>query len=75
MLPGDADEYFRLERMPVHGTAVLEPGFAIVVVARGTVELAGQQVAAGATVLVPAAAGHLEVSGDGELLVARPPAP
>lgn len=75
VFPRDADEYFRLERMPVHGAAVVEPGFAIVVVVSGTVDLAGQQLAAGATVLVPAAAGRLEVSGDGELLVARPPAP
>ena len=44
-------------------------------VTAGAVDLAGQQLTAGATVLVPAAAGRLEVSGDGELLVARPPAP
>ncbi len=75
VFPRDADEYFRLVRMPVHGAAILEPGFAIVIVTAGAVDLAGQSLAAGATVLVPAAAGRLEVSGDGELLVARPPAP
>lgn len=75
VFPRDADEYFRLVRMPVHGAAIVEPGFAIVVVVRGTVAVAGQSLAAGATVLVPAAAGRLEASGDGELLVARPPAP
>lgn len=74
VFPRDADRYFRLVRMPVHGAAVLEPGFAIVVVVRGAVDLAGQPLTAGATALVPAAAGRLEVSGDGELLVARPPA-
>ncbi|MDQ0726248.1 class I mannose-6-phosphate isomerase [Microbacterium sp. W4I20] len=75
VFPRDANTYFRLERMPVHGAAVLSPGFAIIVVAAGAVDLAGQALAAGATVLVPAVAGRLEVSGDGELLVARPPAP
>ena len=75
VFPRDADDYFRLVRMPLHGAAVIEPGFAIVVVVRGAVDLAGQALAAGATVLVPAAAGRLEVSGEGELLVARPPAP
>lgn len=75
VFPRDADGYFRLMRMPVHGAAVIEPGFAIVVVVGGAVALAGQALAAGATVLVPAAAGRLEVSGAGELLVARPPAP
>lgn len=75
VFPWDADRYFRLVRMPVHGAAVLEPGFSIVVVVRGAVDLAGQALAAGATVLVPAATGRLEVSGAGELLVARPPAP
>ncbi|WP_435743186.1 class I mannose-6-phosphate isomerase [Microbacterium sp. PMB16] len=75
VFPRDADAYFRLERMPVHGAAVLSPGFAIVVVTTGAIDLAGVALAAGATVLVPAAAGRLQVSGDGELLVARPPAP
>lgn len=75
VFPRAADRYFRLERMPVRGAAVLAPGFAIVVVVSGTIDLAGEALAAGSTVLVPAAAGRLEVSGEGELLVARPPAP
>ncbi len=75
VFPQDADEYFRLERMPVRGAAMIEPGFAILVVVAGPVDLAGRALGAGATVLVPAAAGRLEVSGHGELLIARPPAP
>ncbi|MFK3676352.1 class I mannose-6-phosphate isomerase [Microbacterium sp. NPDC090218] len=74
VFPRAADEYFRLERLRVYGAAVLGPGFSIVVVVGGVVDLAGQSLSAGATVLVPAAAGRLEVSGAGELLVARPPA-
>ncbi len=74
VFPRAADEYFRLERLPVRGAAVLDPGFSIVVVIDGAVDLAGLPLSAGATVLVPAAAGRLEVSGAGELLIARPPA-
>lgn len=75
VFPPAADEYFRLERMPVPGAAVIPPGFSILVVVAGPVDLAGQTLGAGATVLVPAAAGRLEVSGHGELLIARPPLP
>lgn len=74
VFPRAADEYFRLQRLPLHGAAVLEPGFAIVVVVDGVVDIAGSTHPAGATILVPAAAGRVEVSGSGELLIARPPA-
>lgn len=74
VFPRAADEYFRLERLPLRGTEVLHPGFAIVIVIDGVVDVAGQPLATGATVLVPAAARH-EVSGHGELLIARPPTP
>lgn len=72
-LPADADEYFRLERVPVAGSAVLDAGFSIVVVVDGTVEIAEERLDSGATLLVPAGAGALTARGDGELLVARPP--
>ncbi|MFJ2550825.1 class I mannose-6-phosphate isomerase [Microbacterium sp. NPDC087591] len=75
VLPRAAEEYFRLERLPVHGAAVIEPGFSVVVVVRGVADLDGVALAAGSTVLVPAAAGRMQVSGDAELLIARPPAP
>ncbi|WP_270366950.1 class I mannose-6-phosphate isomerase [Microbacterium algeriense] len=74
VFPAAADRYFRLERRPVRDALTIEPGFAIVVVSDGAVELAGERYAAGATVLLPAAAGRIEVRGAAELLVARPPA-
>ena len=73
--PPAADGYFRLERLPVDGDAVVDAGFAIVVVSRGELVLGEEQVSAGMTLLVPHAAGPLAASGVGELLVARPPAP
>ncbi|GAT72272.1 class I mannose-6-phosphate isomerase [Microbacterium hydrocarbonoxydans] len=73
--PEAADEYFRLDRLPVDGEARIDAGFAIVVVIRGEVTIGGERVSAGTTLLVPHAAGALSVSGAGEVLVARPPAP
>ncbi|WP_334149103.1 class I mannose-6-phosphate isomerase [Microbacterium sp.] len=73
-LPLDADEYFRLDRFPVSGVVTIEAGFSIVVVTAGAVEIAGERFGAGSTLLVPASAGQLTAMGDGELLVARPPA-
>lgn len=72
--PSDADEYFRLDRIPVDGIAVIEAGFSIAVVTSGALEIAGAQCRKGTTLLTPAAAGSIEVRGRGELLVARPPA-
>lgn len=71
--PPEADTYFRLLRVPVSGSVVIDAGFAIVLVSRGSVEIHGQEHAAGATVLIPAAAGEQQVRGVGELLIARPP--
>lgn len=75
VLPDAADEYFRLERMAVDGSVIIEAGFSIVVVSEGRIAIGGEQLSAGAALLVPHAAGALEASGHGELLVARPPAP
>lgn len=73
--PAAADEYFRLDRVPVDGEpAVFDPGFAIVVVVDGQVALNGQAYPAGSTVLVPAAASERALTGRGEVLIARPPA-
>ncbi|MFJ2502800.1 class I mannose-6-phosphate isomerase [Microbacterium sp. NPDC087592] len=74
VFPRAADRYFRLERRPVHGPSVIETGFAIVIVSDGTVDLRGEVLPTGAAVLIPAAAGRIEISGDAELLIARPPA-
>ena len=76
-----ADPFFRLERHVVdddHPT-MLDPGFAVVVVAQGEVRLVGDGEALvaprGSTVLVPHAAGGIRANGAGELLVCRPPRP
>ncbi|MCS3442075.1 class I mannose-6-phosphate isomerase [Microbacterium phyllosphaerae] len=73
--PEAADEYFRLERIPLHGTATVDQGFSIVILTDGEVEIGAQRLRSGSTLLVPHAAGALEATGAGELLVARPPAP
>ncbi|WP_314427122.1 carbohydrate kinase [uncultured Microbacterium sp.] len=75
VLPAAADGYFRLDRLPVDGATVIEEGFSVVVVIEGQVEVEGTPRSAGSTLLVPHAAGTLEVQGHGELLVARPPRP
>lgn len=73
--PPAADAYFRLNRRPVDGSAVIDAGFSIVLVSRGSVTIDGQDHATGATLLIPAAAGEQQVHGAGELLIARPPLP
>jgi mannose-6-phosphate isomerase len=75
VLSSAADEYFRLERVVVDGSAIVERGFAIVVVADGEVAIMGERCARGSTLLVPDAAGDIDAEGAGELLVARPPVP
>ncbi|WEK62358.1 MAG: carbohydrate kinase [Candidatus Microbacterium colombiense] len=72
--PSAADEYFRLDRVPVDGAVTIEEGFAVVVVASGSVEVGDDRLGSGATLLVPASAGTLTASGRAELLIARPPA-
>jgi len=74
-LPAAADEYFRLERVPVRGAATVDRGFSILIVSAGEAAVDGKNHPAGTTLLVPDSAGALDVTGDGELLVARPPAP
>jgi mannose-6-phosphate isomerase len=53
----------------------LDAGFAVLVVTRGVLEIAGEPAPAGSVFLVPAAEGEVPVTGKGEVLVARPPAP
>ncbi|MFC0463292.1 PfkB family carbohydrate kinase [Kineococcus gynurae] len=72
-LPVAAEEYFRLDRHDVRGSAELEAGFAILVVTEGPLEIGGVPAPAGSTLLVAAAAGGLTVRGNGELLACRPP--
>jgi mannose-6-phosphate isomerase len=79
-LPAAAEAYFRLDRLLSDtGTLDLPAGYAVLVVLAGDGELRGGTtrlpVRTGMTVLVPAGAGPLAVSGEGlELLCCRPPA-
>ncbi|WP_231560251.1 hypothetical protein [Microbacterium hominis] len=54
---------------------MISAGFAVIVVTDGDVMIGGAPARAGTTWLVAAAEGDVAVSGRGELLVARPPAP
>jgi mannose-6-phosphate isomerase len=78
VLPEAADRYIRLERVALDGEATLDPGFAVLVVLRGEVDLQNgrsMQLIAGNTVLAPHAFGPLHLRGHGELLACRPPRP
>jgi mannose-6-phosphate isomerase len=81
LLPAAADPFFRALRLrSALGPVRLEPGFAVLVALDGAGSLhpqAGEpvQVERGATVVVPHAAGAVEVSGDLEALACLPPAP
>lgn len=78
-LPPEADPFFRLERVVVDGTVALEPGFAVLIVVDGSIELAANgprlSLARGGTALLPAAAAPVILVGNGSVLVARPPLP
>ena len=75
VLPDAAEEYFRLDRVAVASEVALEAGFAVVLVADGELVIAGQPAPRGSTFVVAAEDGLVAVTGMGELLVARPPAP
>lgn len=80
ILAHDADEFFRLGRATVNGTAELDPGFAVLIVTDGSAQLRtkggySQQLATGATVVVPFGAGPLHLNGEATILMARPPIP
>ena len=66
------EEFFRVQR--VRGGDRLEPGFSIVVVLDGRGRLGDLELARGDTVLVPFAAGTLELRGEIEAVRCRPPA-
>ena len=76
-LPGDADPYFRAERL--HRGAVLDPGFSILIALGGKGALATDagelELSHGDAVLVPHAAGRGELHGNLEVLRARPADP
>ena len=74
-----AAPYFRAERYEFSNRHNLDKGYGVLVVVEGAVELGfvGRRLPtlAGDTVLVPYAAGHLELTGSATVLVFRPPAP
>ncbi|MCI2956259.1 class I mannose-6-phosphate isomerase [Agromyces atrinae] len=73
LLPGGASRFFRIDRIAVSGRAVLDAGFGVVIVESGDVTVGDVVAERGATLLVPAAAGDVVLTGDGVVLVCRPP--
>jgi mannose-6-phosphate isomerase len=72
-LPPAADPYFRAER--VRAGETLDPGFSVLVGLSGQGALAGIPVARGSALLIPHAAGALDLAGDVNAIRCRPPAP
>lgn len=79
LLPAEAARYFRAERYTFSGNQRLDKGYAVLVVTEGSLDLAfvGRRLAlrSGDTLLVPSAAGPLELTGSATVLVFRPPSP
>ncbi|MGV8881746.1 MAG: class I mannose-6-phosphate isomerase [Rhodoglobus sp.] len=75
VLPVEADPFFRLERISVRGAVTIGAGFAVVIVADGSLTHGSLSLPRGSTLVVPHSAGPLVLSGDGEVVVCRPPAP
>ena len=77
ILSSRADQYFRADHHEVTERVVLAPGFSILIVTDGLVDVgtAGGSLAApmGSTILIPHAAGAVSLTGSGAGLVFRPP--
>lgn len=76
VLPVESEAFFRLEHRR-GSRLVLEPGFAVLIVLAGAFRLAagGLELPAGSTAVMPHALGPIELAGEGEVLVCRPPVP
>ena len=80
-LPPAATEYFRLERYRIATSAPVrvKPGFAVMIVTRGSVVASSAggvvELPSGSTAVVPWSDGITTLTGSGDVLVARPPAP
>jgi mannose-6-phosphate isomerase len=72
-LPAAAAPYFRAER--VRGGATLDAGFSVLLGLGGEGSLGGVGVKRGTALLIPYAAGPLELTGDVEAIRCRPPDP
>lgn len=71
-------EYFRLERVAVDGLMHVDPGFAVLIAVDGdaTITTSAENpiaVPAGTTVVLPHSSGPLTLTGQGTVLIARPP--
>jgi mannose-6-phosphate isomerase len=72
-LPHSADPYFRVER--IKGGDTLDPGFSVLIGTHGQGTLGDIELRRGSAILVPYAAGELQLQGDVEAIRCRPPAP
>jgi len=72
-LPAAADPYFRAER--IKGGDTLDAGFSVVLATAGEGTLGDVSLHRGSAVLVPFAAGELQLGGDIEAIRCRPPDP
>ena len=79
VLPAEAARYFRADRYRISGRQRLDKGYSVLVMIEGAVDVSfvGRRlpIAAGDTMLVPYAAGPVELTGSGTVLVFRPPSP
>jgi mannose-6-phosphate isomerase len=73
LFPAEADRFFRADRI-ARGVQ-LEPGFSVVIVTEGEGALGALPVRRGSTVLVPFAAGAVELTGSVRAIRCRPPLP
>jgi len=75
LLPAAAAAFFTAQRIaPADGPVQLPAGFAVVLVVEGAGTLAGLDVTRGDALLVPHAAGPVDVDGDLVVIACRPPA-
>jgi mannose-6-phosphate isomerase len=75
LLPAAAAAFFTAQRVaPAGGPVQLPAGFAVVLVVEGAGTLAGLDVTRGDALLVPHAAGPVDVDGDLVAIACRPPA-
>ena len=72
-LPHVADPYFRVERLK--GGDTLDAGFSVVIGTAGQGTLGDIELQRGSAILVPYAAGELQLGGDAEAIRCRPPDP
>jgi mannose-6-phosphate isomerase len=78
VLPEAADPYFRLERVALKGETTLDPGFAVLVMLTGEIDIEDGRAVhlrGGNTAVAPNAFGRLMLHGFGQLLACRPPRP